>query len=99
MGEETTFQTVNVSNTKEEGCIQYITLTAVVYEIILLISFTQKESCYFSITVIKVKGQGMPVLNHAHAMKAYEEVEEQCHTFFILLLDKGEWSAFVPQSF
>ena len=99
MGEETTFQTVNISNTKGERYIQYITLTAVVYEIILLVSFTQKQSCYFSTTVIKVKGQGMPVLNHAHTTKVYEEVEEQCHTFFILIPDKGEWSAFVPQSF
>jgi len=63
---------------------QYFTLTTVVYEIILLVSFTQKQSSYFSITVIKVKGKGVPMLNHAHAMKAYEEVEVQCHTFLIL---------------
>ena len=30
----------------------------------------------------------MLVLNHAHAMKVYEEVEVQCHTFLILVPDK-----------
>jgi len=71
----------NISNS-------YFTLSAVVYEIILLVSFTQEQSCCFSITVIKVKGKGVPVFNHAHAMKAHEEVEVQCQTFLILVPDK-----------
>lgn len=43
------------------------------------------------------KGKGKTV--SVHAMKVYEEVELQLHSFFISALDEGQWLASHPNCF